>query len=124
MFDDFHSTVLEFMRESAAIGKLVKDAEGEYDPATGTVMGARVEIDVQAILMDLTLQSNGLSAKYNTLIEAGDKEAYVRPNREVPFTIDPSDRLRIGSVEYKIVTMKEINPNGAEPILYTLYLRR
>jgi hypothetical protein len=82
------------------------------------------EIDVEAILMDLTLQSNGLSTKYQTLVEAGDKEAFVRPNKVTPFTIAPADRLLIGGVEYKVVTMKEVNPTTTDAILYSLYLRR
>lgn len=124
MLDDFHNTVLEFMRDYGTTAKLIKEVVGEYDPSLGDSPVTVTEIDVQAILMDLTLQSNGLSTKYQKLVEAGDKEAYIRPNKDTPFTIGPEDRLRVGGVEYKVVTMKEINPTTTDVVLFTLYLRR
>lgn len=124
MLEDFHSTAAELIRDFGTAAKLVKQPTGDYNTATGTVDGVEQEINVELILLDLTLQSNGLSVKYNTLVEAGDKEAYVLPNRVTPFTIGPSDRIRVGGIEYKVVTMKEINPTATEPVVFTLYLRK
>lgn len=123
-FNDFHQAIVEFMRESGKLVTLKKTVEGEYDPALGTIPMTEVEIPVKALMMDLTLQSNGLSVKYNTAIEAGDKEIYVQPNRDTPFTIQTDDRILFGSIEYKVVTMKEINPTGDDPIVFMLYCRR
>ena len=128
--DDFDLTLLEFIKEYPASVTLLRVVEGEYDPATATVPTTTQEIAVQGILMDLTLQSNGLSVKYNTLIEAGDKEIYLRPPHKThgwpaPYEISPaSDKIRVGSVVYKIVTLKELNPTGSDPVLVSLYLRR
>lgn len=127
---DFDLTVLEFIRESGCSATLIKEATGAYNPATGTVASDTDEIAVEAILMDLTLQSNGLSTKYGTLVEAGDKELYMRPPHKTnpllgEIEIKPaSDRIRVGAVTYKIVTFKELNPSASDPALYTLYLRR
>lgn len=127
---DFDFAVLEFIRESGTPATLLKQATGAYNPKTATVTTDTDEIAVEAILMDLTLQSNGMSVKYGTAIEAGDKELYMRPPHKTnpmlsPVEISPgSDRIRVGTVIYKIVTMKEVNPTGSNPLLYTLYLRR
>lgn len=128
--NDFDVTVLEFIRESGGPASLLKQATGDYNPATGTVATLGDEIPVEGILMDLTLQSNGLSTKYGTLVEAGDKEFWMRPPHKTDPLLDvvqiipASDRLRIGSIVYKIVTLKELNPTGDDPILISLYLRR
>lgn len=128
--NDLDYAVMEFMRENPLTATYHKASRGEYDPTTGEVPSTVVEIPVQAILMDLTLQSNGLSTKYETLIEAGDKELYVRP----PHKTDPlnpqldivpaDDRVEVDGVIYKIVTFKEVNPTGADALLYSLYIRR
>lgn len=122
MWDDFHSTVADFMRDYSTPATLLKGSE-EYDPTTGTQNSTTQEIPVEVILMDLTLQSNGLSTKYQTLVEAGDKEAFVRPNKDAPFKIEPADRLLVNGVEYKVVTVKEVNPTTSDPIIFDLYLR-
>lgn len=128
--DDFDQTVLEFVTEMGGPATLVSTVEGDYNPSTGTVGATSTSIAVQGILMDLTLQSNGLSAKYGTLIQAGDKEFLMRPPHKTDPTISPveispvSDRLVVGSTTYKIVTMKELNPTGSDPVLISLYLRR
>lgn len=127
---DFDLTVLEFIKEMGASGTLLQAVEGVYDPSTGTVSTSDTEIAVEGILMDLTLQSNGLSTKYNTLVEAGDKEFLMRPPHKTsdlasPVEISPaSDRIVIGGFTYKIVTSKELNPTGVDPVLISLYLRR
>lgn len=128
--NDFDATVLEFIKEQGASATLMQRTEGAYNPSTGTVGTVDTLIACEGILMDLTLQSNGLSVKYGTLVEAGDKEFYMRPPHKTngspsPVVISPaSDRLKIGNVTYKIVTLKELNPTAADPVLVSLYLRR
>ena len=101
---------------------------GTYSPLTGANANVSFIQPVRAVLMDLTLQSNGLSLKYGTQIQAGDKEAYVLPPHKMGGTmIAPSpgmDTIDIGGVRYSIVTFKELNPTGLDPIVYFLYLRR
>jgi hypothetical protein len=126
---DFDCAVLEFMRDYSSVAQYISISEGTYNPSTGSTSPTSTTIPVDAILMDLTLKSNGLSVKYDTLVQAGDKEAYVRPPQTdvVPtnLVVNPaSDRIVIAGVEYKIVTFKELNPTGTAPILFSLYLRR
>jgi hypothetical protein len=127
---DFDLAVLEFVTESGLTATLVQTVEGEYDPSTGSVDTTENLTSVQGILMDLTLQSNGLSVKYGTLVEAGDKEFLMRPphktnNLPDPVAIQPaSDRITIAGTTYKIVTLKELNPTATDPVLVSLYLRR
>lgn len=102
----------------------------DYDPQTGEYTSIVTEYPVQAMLFDLTLQSNGLGNKINTLLEQGDKQLLVRPySKQFPlqdeFSIHPvSDRIVINGVNYKIVTFKELNPSASDPILYELYIRK
>lgn len=128
--NDFDATVLEFIKEEGASATLIQRTEGAYNPSTGTVGTTDTLIPCEGILMDLTLKSNGLSTKYGTLVEAGDKEFLLRPPHKTngfpsPVVISPaSDRLKVGSITYQIVTLKELNPTAADPVLVFLYLRR
>lgn len=124
MLEDFQLAVSQFMGDYGVAGKVVKQSQQSYDPSTGNVISTTIEIPVNVILMDLTLQSNGYSVKYGTLVQEGDKEAYV----EAPafgLTIAPLvDKIVIGSTSYTIVTFKETNPTGGKAVAYFLYLRR
>lgn len=101
-----------------------------FNPATGENAQTPTEIPVQAILLDLTLLSNGLTTRYGTEIVAGDKQLYILPPEKFdstasPLVIDTStDMVRVGSVTYKVFHMKEINPSAASPLVYDLHIRR
>jgi hypothetical protein len=98
--------------------------EGVYDPATGVVTDTTTQYDVVAAIMDLTLQSNGLSLRYGTQVVSGDKEAYVIPPLgSIPIT-PGKDKLVVNGVEYTVATFKEVNLTGSDAIIYFLYLRR
>lgn len=130
MFHDLDMAVAEFMHESGFIATYIKREEGAYDPSLSETASIVTEIPVHAILMDLTLQSNGLTNKPNSLLQAGDKELYIVP----PSKADPtepalvvnasSDKVKVGNVVYDIVTHKELNTTGQNPILFVLYIRR
>jgi hypothetical protein len=97
---------------------------GEYNPATGSIVEVLKTIPVRAIILDLTLQSNGLTTKPHTEIVAGDKQLYIQPPAQ-GLVINPStDKIRVGTTDYDIVTTKELNPDSTVPLLYELYLRR
>lgn len=125
---DFDTVVLQMMDDFGSSQTYVMSSQEDYDTETGTVVSTTTSVPVRMILMDLTLQSNGLSLKYGTEILAGDKEAYVQPpvkNAGPALVITPgSDKLVVNSVPYTVVTFKEVNPTGSDPVLYTLYLRR
>lgn len=101
---------------------------GDYNPDTGAVSRAEVSQYVRAVLVDLTLQSNGLSLRYGTEVLTGDKEAYVLPPEKTggnPVTFSPGvDTLTVGGVQYTVVTVKEGNTTGSSPFVYFMYLRR
>lgn len=126
--DEFDRTVLHFMDEFGTTALYIRQVDGEYNPTTGTVQSTEVKFPVRGILMEYTLQSNGLKNRYGTDILAGDKQFFMQPpgkNKLPSYPIDPTkDKLQVGPVLYNIVTSKEVNPTGVEPILYELLLRR
>lgn len=128
---DFDRMVIDFMNDDPLIAYYIKfSGDGIYNPSTGENVVSTVEIPVKAILLDLTLRTNGLGTAPNSLIQAGDKLLYVQPPEKTdslrsPLVINPaSDKIRIGTTEYDIVIMKESNPSGSNVILYELYLRK
>lgn len=129
--DDFDIAVLEIMREFPTVmADYVQYTGGTYNPATGTITQSETVTSVQSILLDLTLSSNGLSTKFGTLVMAGDKNLLVRPphkaNPELPILQinTATDKVRVNGITYNVVTFKEVNPTGADPYLYDLYIRR
>lgn len=128
--NDFDRMILDFMNDDPCTAYYQKSNAGAYDPSTGELATTLVEIPVQIILVDMTRNNNGLSSKFGTEILAGDKECFMRPPEKadplmIPLVIDTTaDRLRVGSIMYKVQDMKEANPTGAAPILYNLMLRR
>jgi hypothetical protein len=131
VIEEFDNTVLAMMREFPSVSATYKQyVDSVYNPSTGTMSQVEVATSVQAILLDLTLRSNGLGTRFGTEIMAGDKQLLVRPPHKdgtvpQPLTINTAtDRVNVGGHDYKIVTLKEINPTGTDPILYDLYIRR
>ena len=135
-FSDFSSVVNDMMADFGSAGILTTQLDfGEYDPTTGVKSVVTADMTVYGILMDLSLQSNGLGIKDKTLIQAGDKLCYLKPSEELlPIlmpdgivVVDPADdRIAFGDVIYKIVTVKVLDPTSSrtKPIYYELYLRR
>lgn len=130
IISDFDDVVVEFMRDYPMLATYVQAASSTYNPATGSVSSTPVETEVDAILLDLTLSSNGLSLRHGTTVIAGDKQLVVRPpNKKDPLAPalvinTATDRVIVNGITYKVVTFKEINPTGNDPILFDLYIRR
>lgn len=121
--NEFERAAFELVTEFGTEGLYKSSGDREYIPG-GDVVITRVETAVKAVILDLTLQSNGMSLKYGTEILAGDKEAYVIPPA-TNLKINPgSDKLVVAGIEYTVVTFKEVNPTGTKPYVYMLYLRR
>lgn len=127
---DFDKAAFELVTEFGGPGTYVKTTLGDYDPTTATSPSATVEIPILIALLDLTRPNNGFGTKpgTNEIIQA-DKEAYVVPptKRGNP-TLLPldvvNDTIVVNDVSYSIVTMKEVNPSGSDPIVYIFYLRK
>ena len=126
---DFDETVLFFMEEMGGSATLIFQGSGTYDVATSSYLTTETEMTVRAIMMDLTLQSNGLQTMNGTLIEAGDKRLYLQPaNKSDPNMVMPiihpnKDKIRMGGVVYKIITVKDYNPTTSNSVLLELYVR-
>ena len=121
---------MDFFLDDPLTAYYLKSTVGAYDPSTGEASVTDVQIPVKCILLDMTRTNNGLSSKFGSLVSEGDKECYILPPNKIdptalPLIIDTtSDRLRIGSITYKIAAMKEANPTGCAPFLFNLMLRR
>jgi hypothetical protein len=130
MFEDFDHTVLHFMNEWGSDFQYIRSVDGEYNPATGSTSSTEKKFLVRGIMMDMTLQSNGLGTRYGTQILAGDKQFFMQPPNKATdgapaLVVNPTtDRIKLGNVLYSIVTFKEVNPTGADPIVFELVLRR
>lgn len=135
-FNDFIGVVASMIHDFGSTGLLVTQPDdGTYNPATGKVDVVVGEIMVQCIVMDLTLRAYGASAVPETLIQAGDKIAYVSPTALLIPALMPngalritssSDKLIVDDVVYGIVTTKvvDLSAEGTHPIMFELYLRR
>jgi hypothetical protein len=126
---DFDKAAFELVTEFGGPGTYVKATIGDYDPATATSEETTVEIPLLVALIDLTRPNNGLGTKpgSNEIVQA-DKEAYVVPptkrgNASLLPIDTVNDNIVVNGVSYSIVTMKEINPSGSDPLLYIFYLR-
>ena len=106
--------------------------ESDYDTESGTIIEVKELINARAMMFDMTLQSNGTGNFRSTLIEAGDKQLFIKPitkNSEYQDvtleTLTPArDRIVIGGDKYKVVTFKEVNPSTSNSCLWELYIRK
>jgi hypothetical protein len=121
---DLEEAAIELVTEFGGAGTYTSFTNGTYNTSTAKGSDTLVTQPVTAVLLDLTLQSNGMSLKYGTTIIAGDKEAYMLPPANLVKITPGRDYLTFGGVRYTVVTFKEINPTGNLPYVYFLYLRR
>jgi hypothetical protein len=126
---DFDKAALELVSEFGGPATYVKTTLGDYDPATGTAATTTVNIPLTVAMFDLNNPQNGYGTKPGTELQAGDKETYVLPpTKQGQADILPidtvNDKIVVNGVSYSIVTMKEMNPSGTDPLLYIFYLRR
>jgi hypothetical protein len=126
---DFDDAVFEMLNEFGGPATFNKFSGTTYNPATATSSQVYEAVPITLALFDLNRPNNGLGSKLGTEVQAGDKEAYVIPptkNGGSPITpVDSTnDSITVGTVTYNIVTLKEVNPSGSDPLLYIFYLRR
>lgn len=126
---DFDKAALELVREFGGSGTYVKTTLGAYDPTTATAASSVISIPLIVAMFDLNNPQNGYGTKPGTALQAGDKETYILPpTKQGQADILPldtvNDRIVVNGISYNIVTMKEVNPSGSDPLLYIFYLRR
>lgn len=126
--DDFDATAVELVTEFGTDASYVRATAGTYNPATGTAALTTQALATKAVLVDLALMANGFKPKDGTEIQAGDKMIYALPPSKFggpSFAPDPvNDTIVVAGVTYQITVVKEINPTGANPLVYLFYVRR
>jgi hypothetical protein len=88
---------------------------GVYDPATGLVTPTTADTTRKGALFDF---GAGQTLERGTLIQTGDKQLLL----DATDTVSPQDHFIIGSTEYAIISIGEINPAGTV-CLFDLHLR-
>jgi hypothetical protein len=132
--EEYKQLVRDMVAEYGAQATYIRNlGDGAYDPATGVNTQLPAEIPIQAIVMELTLQSNGQQLVNGKMIQWGDKVMYVIPTEGMLPVLQPEagfivegydDSVRVGTVVYKVVTMKVVDPTMVNAIMYELYVRR
>lgn len=125
----FDSAVSNLLNRHGGLGTLKIITDGVY--SDGEILGSTtVNYNVQIAIFDYPQASAGDKANFGTLILEGDKMCYMKPvskddcDTDEPVIKANRDLLQIGSTVWKILTVKEINPSGANPICYELHLRK
>lgn len=127
--NDFDQTVALFMRDFGGTASLLIQGNKVRNVETGTIDFEYVSYDVKAILLDLTLQSNGMTTINGTLIESGDKRAFIQPRNKsdptltMPVVRPNKDKFAMGGKVYTIITLKETDPSTTNNVMLELYLR-
>jgi len=128
--DDFDRMIRDFMNDDILFATYHQYSNPVYDTTTGENTVTQIDTSVQCIILDFNRMSNGLSSKFGTEILQGDKDFYMYPTNKAdplatPIVPNPtSDRITVSGITYKIVNMKECNPQMNAPLLYNLMLRR
>lgn len=128
--EDFDGVVADMMADFGGVATYISQSNYSFDPLTGVNSVSTVSIQVQAIIMELSEHSGGISFKYKTLIQEGDKLMYLRPPEKVdssavPLHIDPTtDKIIMNNITYKIVAARETDPSAANIVLHEVYVRR
>ena len=127
--EEFDALVAEFMDAFGGQATLTTKSTGTYNVETGDYAYSTVNTQVEAILLDLILRSNGLATVSGTLVEQGDKRIFVRPvNKQYPLQLMPnisptSDTITMAGKTWKIINVKSVNPSGTNAILFELIVK-
>jgi hypothetical protein len=121
--DSFNRVVFNMMARYGGMSTATVVGEGVYNDDTREFEATATVYDIQTMVFDYTLQSNGDQTQKNTLIQAGDKQVFVRPLADMPRLQPGKDTVQLGGKSYRIVTYKELNPSGLDNCLIELYVR-
>jgi hypothetical protein len=126
----FDAVVQRTMKKFTGKATILIQGVGVYDDDTGTYTTSDSSYEVNCLVFDKTLQSNGTQTDKNTLIQAGDKQVFIQPVEKdkdvnpLPRIKPERDSILLSGVKYGIVTFKEINPSQSDCILIELYVRK
>jgi hypothetical protein len=121
---DFNSVVSEFFDAQDWSTKcyLIKYTDS-YDETTSENTQVEKKYETKAMIFDYIKKNEGLSTESQTLIKTGDKQVFLKPSRFFSEIDSSKDRLQVGSKIYKIITVKDFNPNLSNCLYYELYVR-
>lgn len=124
----FDNVVRDMIGMAGGTGTLRVFTDGVY--VDGEITRTSSDYTVEIAINDFPQANSGDKSRFGTLIEASDKELYLRPiNKADTDATQPNiqanrDVIIINGTEWKILALKEINPSGVNTILYTAHLRR
>lgn len=124
----FDRVVTDMMALAGGTAILRVFTDGSY--SDGEVTRTSTDYPITITLNDFPQANSGMKSRFGTLIEADDKEMLMQPIDKANFSVTaPSihanrDLVIINGVEWKILALKEINPSGANAILFDMHLRR
>jgi hypothetical protein len=116
---DYTKTAANALKTLTKFGQSVTQRSytaGTYDPATGLVTPTTADTTRKGALFDF---GAGQTLERGTLIQGGDKRLLL----DATATVSPQDHFIVGSDEYIIVSLGEINPAGTV-VLYDIHLRQ
>jgi len=120
---DFISTINTFLLEFGGHAVLIRVSAGVYDPVLSKVAQTEILYNTTAIMLDYIKKDEGVKDRENALIRSGDKQIFIRPILNGPYPEQGVDFIEMAGVRRKIVSVKELNPSGLEPIFFELYVR-
>jgi len=109
-------TASKLLREFGQDVTLRNYSLGTYDPATGSATPTYADLTKKGVLLDF---GAGQTLGTGGLIQQGDKRLLL----EVGSAPSLEDHIVVGTTEYVIKGVGEVNPAGT-PVLYDLHLRK
>lgn len=114
-YSDLTTTATELLTEFGQDVTRRSYTTGTYDTAAGSVTPTTADTTRKGAIFDF---GAGQTLERGALIQAGDKRLLL----DASATVSPQDHIIVGSKEYVIISMGEINPAGTS-VMYDLHLR-
>lgn len=114
-YDDFAELALELLTEFGQDVTRRSYTAGTYSPSTGLTTPTTADTTRKGALFDF---GPGQTLERGGLIQAGDKRLLL----DAEAAVSPQDHFIVGSDEYTIVSIGEINPAGTR-VLYDIHAR-
>lgn len=129
--NQLNRTVAAMMARFGTDASITVAGATEYDVETSQNVVSYRDYPVRAMFFDYIRKTEGEGEENNTLIKSGDKQVYVQPPQQagqdpLPHLQANKDFITVQGTQYKIITVKQINPSLAvnDCILFELYIRQ
>lgn len=110
------ATALKLLTNFGANATLIKRAEGDYNPETGSNTITETSYSVKAVLLNYKFNETNT---VGSLIQAKDRKVIMQATTVTP---DVSDTFTISGVTYRIINVKTLNPAGTS-VIHELHVR-